>query len=66
MMASSASWGCCVSLFDSSEEPNVRPEETLPDVPCGFGREFVMGRATFNDEVFSASKNSPTETPSSL
>ena len=57
-----ASWCCCVLVFGSSEEPVFRPEETIFDVPCSFVSEFVVGRATSDDEVFGAL----IEIPSSL
>ena len=60
------SWGCCVPVFESSGEPVVCPGETLRDVPCSSGSEFVMRRNTFNEEVFGVSTSAPMKILSSI
>ena len=46
-----ASGGFRVSVFDSSEEPAIRPEETVCAVLCSSWTEFVVGRTVSNEEA---------------
>ena len=45
-----ASWGCGVSVFDSSGEPAALPGDTGSDVPGSSGTEFEVGRTSSCDE----------------
>ena len=41
-----ASWGCCVSVLDSSGEPVALPGIGDSVVPVGFGTEYKVGHTT--------------------
>ena len=45
-----ASWGCCVSVFDSTADPAALPGIGGFAVSGGFGTEFEVGRTTPCDE----------------
>ena len=46
-----ASWGCCVSVYNSSGELAGRPECSRDIFTKPFGPEFAVGGATSEDEV---------------
>ena len=54
-----ASWGFCVLLFDSSEEPVAHLRDAFGVVPGLFGNEFEVGCVTSCDEVPSLGKSPP-------
>ena len=61
-----ASWGYCVSVYDSAGEPAARPEDGFADVPGYCGSEFEVGHATTCDDVPSLEKRYPMDCASSL
>ena len=61
-----ASWGYCVSVFDSSGEPATHPGDTSAIVPDFPASEFEVGRISSCDDVATADKRSPMGCTSSL
>ena len=61
-----ASWGFCVLVSDCSEGLVNCTQETVCDVPCSSGTEFVEGRPTSEERVVGPSTGAPMEIPSSL
>ena len=55
----------CALVFDFSGEPAIQPEETVFDVPCSSGTEYVVGRHTSYEESFRASTGPAMEISSS-
>ena len=60
-----ASWGCFVSVFDSSGEPAGHPEISDCFAPCCSGTEFEVGRTSCEDGV-DAKVNAPMDYESSM
>ena len=54
-----ASWGYCVSVYDSTGEPATRLDDAFAAVPGCSGSEVEVGRATSCDDVPSLEKRSP-------
>ena len=46
-----ASWGCCVSVYDSSEEPAGRPGCSWKSFTEPSGSQFEFGEASSEDDV---------------
>ena len=61
-----ASWGCCVLVFDSSDEPAVHPEFSDSCARGCSGTEFEVGRTTSCEEGVAATKNAPMDYDSSM
>ena len=60
-----ASWGCCVSVFDSSGEPAGHPEFSDSCAPGCSGTEFEVGSTSCEDGV-GATKHAPMDYESSM
>ena len=60
-----ASWGCFVSVFDSSGEPAGNPEFSDPFAPGCSGTEFEVGRTSCGDGV-GATVHAPMDYESSM
>ena len=61
-----ASWGYCVLVFDTSDEPAAHPGDSDARAPGGSGTEFEVGRTTSCDEVADAATNAPMDYESSM
>ena len=61
-----ASWGCCVSVLDSSGEPAVHPEFIDFCVPVCSGTESEVGRTTSCEDGVGATVLAPMDHESSV
>ena len=61
-----ASWGCCVSVFDSSGEPAGHPDVNESCTPGCSGTEFEVGGVTSCDRVVSPILHAPMDYESSM